>query len=350
MSGTVVRVKGIKRYFSKKSGRWYCYHRATGKPIEAEFGSPAFFERLAKLDRQAREQAERKGKPQTLKDLILSYKSTDNFADKAVRTRSDYEKAFAFLEPLWSTHIRSFATPEIAALRNEWRKTRGRRFVNYVRSVLSILFGHAIELGIVSANPVRDVQQIRRPRDARPLNRPWSLAERQAVLAHLPPHLRLPVAIGLYTGMREGDMLRLPRNIVSNGRINIITSKRLVPIDIHVLPDLHAALREAPHHDAITLCANSRGQPWTQNGFLSSFRKELKKLEKRGLIEAGLTFHGLRHTVATVLAEAGVSAEDIASVLGQRSSQMDNHYARLADRSRRSTAAIQRLKPLEGKN
>jgi integrase len=117
-------------------------------------------------------------------------------------------------------------------------------------------------------------------------------------------------------------------------------------IDIQVLPDLRKALREAPSHDAITLCANSRGKPWTGSGFRASFRKELKKLEARKAIQPGLTFHGLRHTVATVLVEAGVSAEDVAAVLGQRSSKMANHYSREADRSRRSNAAIRKLKPL----
>jgi integrase len=178
------------------------------------------------------------------------------------------------------------------------------------------------------------------------MNRPWSLAERQAVLAHLPPHLKLPVAIGLYTGMRQGDVLSLQRKVLAGNCINITTSKRLVPISIDILGDLREALNEAPQHDAITLCANSRGKPWTESGFRASFFKELRKLEQKELIGAGLTFHGLRHTVATVLAEAGVSAEDIAAVLGQRSSKMADHYSQEADRSRRSKEAIRKLKPL----
>lgn len=156
----------------------------------------------------------------------------------------------------------------------------------------------------------------------------------------------MPVAIGLYTGIRQGDVLRLPRSVLSGNCIHIITRKRRVQISIDILTDLRKALDEAPRHDAITLCANSRGKPWTESGFRASFFKELKKLEALGLVETGLTFHGLRHTVATELAEAGVSAEDIAAVLGQRSSEMASHYARQADRSRRSKAAIRKLKPL----
>jgi integrase len=76
---------------------------------------------------------------------------------------------------------------------------------------------------------------------------------------------------------------------------------------------LVAILKDCGEHDAITLCANSSGQPWTQDGFSASFRKFLKRLEKEGVIGGGLTFHGLRHTTATVLKEAGASDEDIAA-------------------------------------
>lgn len=345
MPATMTRVRGIKRYFEPKTGKYYCYHRATGKRIVEEFGSPDFFERLSALNKEAAQREEDAAKPGTLKALILDYKQADEFKDLEPRTKRDYEGVFAFLEPLWEASLRAFTPPKLNNLRNKWRKERGRRFVNYVRSVLSILFGHGMSIGIMATNPARDMKTVRRPRDAKVVNRPWSLAERCAAMERLPAHIRLPVAIGLYTGIREGDVLRLPRNIVVDGRIAFITRKRRVAIDLHVLPGLRRALQEAPKHDAIRLCANSRGQPWTESGFRCSFRKALKALEKEGHIEPGLTFHGLRHTVATELAEAGVPAEDIAAVLGQRSSKIAEHYSKEADRSRRSTAAIRKLRP-----
>jgi integrase len=347
MPANMARVQGIKRYFEPKTGKYYCYHRATGKRITEEFGSPTFFARVAELDKEAEGQAAEAAKPGTLKALILDYKQTDEYKDLSTRTRSDYEKVFEFLEPLWTARLGAFTTPALHKLRTEWRKQRGRRFVNYIRSVLSVLFGHAIALGSMSSNPTRDMKKIKRPRGAPKMNRPWTLKERHIVLQQLPPHLRLPVAIGLYTGMREGDTLRLPRNVVVDGGIKITTAKRQVIIDLHVLPELRQALREAPDHNAITLCANSRGRPWTEDGFRASLFKKFKKLEGEGLVQAGLTFHGLRHTVATILAEAGVSAEDIAAVLGQQSSEMAEHYSKEADRSRRSKAAIRKLKPLK---
>jgi integrase len=352
MPATTTRIKGIKRYFEPKAGKYYCYHRATGKRIKEEFGSPEFFERLAQLNNESLRHRDDLN-PGSLKALILKYKTSGAFQnDLAPRTRSDYEKVFAFLTPLWDVPLSSFTTPQIVKLRETWRKERGHSFINKTRAVLSILFNHGIEEGLMSTNPVRDVKQIRRPKDARTVNRPWTLSERRVVMAQLPSHLRLPVAIALFSGMREGDVISAPPTIINENKIRVRTAKRNVWIDIPILPELAEALEAEKVAKAkakvenTRLCTNSRGEPWTLDGFSCSFRKAIKKLEKAKLVGAGLTFHGLRHTVATTLAEAGVSEEDIAAVLGQKTSRMAAHYAREADRSRRTKAAIRKFKPL----
>ena len=63
-------------------------------------------------------------------------------------------------------------------------------------------------------------------------------------------------------------------------------------VNIPVPPELNAVLVAMSAHDAITLCANSRGLPWTLQGFSCSFRKAIKQLEQAGLVGHGLTFHG----------------------------------------------------------
>ena len=68
---TRVRVKGIKRYRSK--GRWYVYHRKTGKRIDAEFGTAAFFDDLATLERQVKREA---ALPGTLGGLLAAYRAS----------------------------------------------------------------------------------------------------------------------------------------------------------------------------------------------------------------------------------------------------------------------------------
>jgi integrase len=290
-------------------------------------------------------------KPGTLKALILSYRQSDAFRDLAPRTKADYERCFAFLEPLHDKPVKAFTTPALAKMRDEWRKTRGRRFVDYVRSCLIVVFNRGVELGVMSHNPAKAVSKLGRDRRAPPVNRPWTEAERAAVLAAVNTkrwlHLRLPIALGLETGMREGDVIALTRSAIKAGLLSLKTAKRGVDIAIPISPLLAEALRDADSHMAVTLCVNSKGAPWKGNGFRSGFLKMMRALEAEGKIGRGCTFHGLRHDVATRLAEAGCSAEDIAAVLGQKSSRIAAHYADKADRSRRTKAAITKLEPLK---
>src|SRR5262249_52762410 len=85
-----------------------------------------------------------------------------------------------------------------------------------------------------------------------------------------------------------------------------------------------------------------RGRPMSANTLGSRFFDFLKSLPEE-TVEPGLSFHGLRHTLGTRLAEAGWDAPTIASVLGQQTTQMAEHYSRTARRHHLATAAIERI-------
>jgi len=94
---------------------------------------------------------------------------------------------------------------------------------------------------------------------------------------------------------------------------------------------------KTPTH-AVTLCANSRGHPWTLNGFRAAWRtlrilleKVRILLEKKGRIGSALTLYGLWHTVAVILRESGCDGRTIADALGQKTIEMARHYAKGAD-------------------
>jgi integrase len=91
------------------------------------------------------------------------------------------------------------------------------------------------------------------------------------------------------------------------------------------------------------IALTSRGLAWSQSGFRASFFKLIRKLTSQGQIGEGLTFHGLRHTVATALAEVGCDPRTISSVLGQRSEAAAKLYIEEEDRSRRAAAGIRKL-------
>ncbi len=110
------------------------------------------------------------------------------------------------------------------------------------------------------------------------------------------------------------------------------------------LPDaVVQVLKDSPTHNAITLCANSYGRPWTVSGFRASWRPIRQKLEKAQLVRPGLTLKGLRHTVATILAEMGYDERTIADMLAQKTIEMARHYSRRADKSQKMNAVVKKF-------
>jgi integrase len=324
---TVVRVRGIKR-FRDRHGKWRCYHRKTGFPIKADFGSGEFFAELARLNGLAVQTAD--PRPGSLGMLVAQYRASPEFNSLAPRTRADYQRILDYLRPIGDTPLLRFDRALVVRIRDK-ANNRGRRFANYVKAVLSILFSWGIEHGYIDSNPAERVRNIRRPKDAPDANRPWSDSERHIVLDAAPPQLRPALSLMMFTGLGPKDALTLPRSFYKGGEIATRRSKTGEPVFWPVPAPLRDALVLATEHNALTLCANSNGHPWTEDGFRASWRTLRQRLEKTGQIGRGLTLYGLRHTVAVILRECGFDERTIADALGQKTIEMARHYARGAD-------------------
>lgn len=328
---TVVRIKGVKQ-FRDRHGKWRCYHRKTGLPIKAEFGSGEFFEELARLDGIAKQTV--KPKCGTLGMLVTEYRASSDFSGLAPRTRADYQRVLDYLKPIADTPLIRFERGLVVRIRDKAGE-RGRRFANYVKAVLSILFSWGVERGYLHTNPAERVKNIRRPKGAPEANRPWTDAERHAVLDAAPPQMRPALSLMMFTGLGPKDALSLPRSFYKGGEIATRRSKTGEPVFWPAPAPLREALAIATEHDAVTLCANSNGRPWTEDGFRASWRTLRLRLERAGQAAPGLTLYGLRHTVAVILRECGFDERTIADALGQKTIEMARHYARGADLRRK---------------
>ena len=110
-----------------------------------------------------------------------AYKDTAPWTDLAKRTKSDYEKVIGFLKPLYDLPVHTLTVPRIVELLDKWRKKRGRSFVNYCLTLLTLLMIRGVELGLINENPADQVKRVKRDKNVAPLNRPWSEEERLAV-------------------------------------------------------------------------------------------------------------------------------------------------------------------------
>jgi integrase len=196
-------------------------------------------------------------------------------------------------------------------------------------------------------NIASGIKNLRRDRKVPRANRPWRDEERFAVLDAAPIHLKVPIALAMYTGLREGDALTVRKEAYDGERLRLTTGKTGQIVTWPVVSTLKGILDSAPAHDAETIAVTSRGKSWTMAGFRASWRNFRLRLETEGKIGPGLTIHGLRHTVATNMAEEGFDSRTIADALGQATESMALHYSRDADRSRKMDAVAARLDQAE---
>jgi integrase len=119
--------------------------------------------------------------------------------------------------------------------------------------------------------------------------------------------------------------------------VSIRQGKTQTALQLKVHANLKVYLDGLPR-EALLLVPSPNGTRWDGNAFSKAFKAELKKM---GLPH--LTFHGLRHTAGRMLAEAGCSELEIASITGHRSLAMVAHYTRQASQRKLSEAAITRL-------
>src|SRR6516164_5667888 len=133
---------------------------------------------------------------------------------------------------------------------------------------------------------------------------------RSAVPERAPAHLHLPLILALWTGQRQGDLLRLPWSAYNGTHIRLRQGKTGERVVIPIGAPLKTALDATPKLSPIILVKRD-GKPWTSAGFQTAWSRACKAV---GLV--GLTFHDLRGTAVTRLAIAGATEAEIATITG----------------------------------
>lgn len=341
--------KGVKPVWKKLADgtrKLYHYHRATGKRLAHDPWTAEGLMEIAALDKQAAalEAKVEFHAPRSFGLLWIEYRKSE-FPRLRLRTRKDYDLVRDWLgEAMFKVPVRSITTPQIYALRDKAGDQRGRRFGSYVVSVMRVALEWGRKRGWIDVNPASDVESIQKPSDARVVNRRWDIDEIEAFLGEdCPPQLRLPVCLGLFASMREGDALRVTTAAYDGESVRWRASKNQEPLQAPVSGMLKQLLDERVSKSvpALQLCLNSRKQPWSESGFRASFFKRVRSLHEDGKVRHGLTFHGLRHTIGAIARESGNSEFDVSTAIGDRSTAMAAVYGRDAART---TAQIRVLR------
>lgn len=304
-----VRLKGLnsrRKQLADGTWRTYWYAWKGGPRIEGEPGTPEF---MASYNAAVSER--RKPDAGVLLSITQGFQASDAFLGREPRTRSDYARHIKAIEA-------EFGDFPLGALTD--RRTRGEfmawrdrlavrspRQADYAWSVLARVLSWALERGLTLANPCeRGGRLYRADRN----DKVWTDDDEARFLASAPPHLHLPLIMALWTGQRQGDLLRLTWSTYDGAVIRLRQGKTGTRVVIPVGAPLKAVLDATPRLSPVILL-NSEGRPWTGDGFRSSWGKACRVA---GI--TGLTFHDLRGTAVSRLALAQCTEAEIATLTG----------------------------------
>jgi integrase len=319
-----LRLKGINsitKRLADGTARTYWYAWKGGPPLRGEPGTPEF---IASYNAAV---ATKVAPPQgVILSILQDYQASEDFRGLADSTRRSYVPLIVRIEKEFGDFPLSALTDRrtrgvFMAWRDKIAASSGRRQADYAWSVLARVLSWSLDRGLVAAYPCTHGGRLYRGSRRENI---WTAADEATFLERAPTRLRLPLLLALWTGQRQGDLLRLPWSAYDGTHIRLRQSKKGARVVIPVGAPLKAALDVAAKHSPIIL-VNSRRKPWTSGGFRASWRKACAAA---GI--AGLTFHDLRGTAVTRLAIVGATEAEIATFTGHSLQTvraiLDKHY------------------------
>jgi integrase len=338
-----VRLAGLK--IARARGKYYVYVRATGEVLIRGFegNKAALRKRLAMPDTLGAYNVRRKRSPgsypeKTLGWLVAWYQDPNQcpeYKDLADSTRENYDAALAYLEPEYDAPLDTITQSGLYEVRDRCAKETWPAFADNVMTALSSMFGQAVKRGKMTGNPAKGIERVRKSDPN--ANREWHPAEWLMVMDLAPPHLKTAYMLARHLGYRSQSIVAVSwKNYQPDTRFRMCfrMAHRKNREDNHWLPaspELQAflaAIKVRTKDGPIALRFN--GKPWESPEQLQKQSSNfLAKLTKKGLVEPGLTLHGLRVSFASeVKRVTGANDDQVAAALGDRDTRMGRHYTR----------------------
>ena len=278
---------------------------------------------------------------------------------RASTTRA-YERGWRLRVKPWLGHIKleNLTAGTIEEAMASWTGSTSTRID--ALSVLSRLLDGAVRARLVPLNQARIARRPKSEPSTSLRSRALTASEVPVLLAAIDdPHYRRYIAALVYTGMRANEATALHIEDVDLAH-RTIHVRRAFSIDadghgVELTPKSHKE-RDVPIPTALVaplteaMDGKLRGDlvftgPRGGRINASNVRRAIDwKALRSKLHRDDLRIHDLRHTLATMLFDAGASANDVQAVLGHSSMQMTERYSRArSDVAQRAAAAIDSL-------
>lgn len=312
----------------------YYYHKATKTRLPGKPGSAEFVRAFADAERLMVERL--KG---TFPSLIKDYTTSKEFLKKAPSTQKEYKRMLTKAEvkfddlPL-SALEDPIVRQDFMGWRSEVATESGDREADNRLSVISAMLTWGKDHGKVFSNHVSGFKRLHHADRSDMI---WLPEHIDAFMAVAPIELQRALILALHTGQRQGDLLRLAWNNYDNGFLSLRQGKTGTKVEIPCTKALRRMLEGIERKNAVILTTKTN-MAWKPRYFKAQWEAYSIKADEAltaGNREAtikGLHFHDLRGTAVTMLAEAGCTTPQIASITGHSlktvSQILDKYLAR----------------------
>lgn len=303
-----LKLKGINRVPKRQADgtvKIYLYHRATGIRLDPD--------RLAETYAEA-EKRTRRQNDKTLTDLIRLFDTSSTYAALSEESRKQYPWKLKRIEQQWGTvpedtfnnadDADAFAADALA-----WHQELGktsRRSADNLMSALCRVLSFAKEQRRIKHHPIPTFHRLYKSDRA---DKTWSEELQQQFIKTARPAMATAMILVRNTAMRASDVRKFAWTRYDGQRVQIRSSKTGKMLWIPATRELKAHLNALPRAGALVMLTPN-GKAYTKRYFNEHWRKDADA------VGAGdLNFHDNRGTAATLLAELGATAPEIAEAL-----------------------------------
>jgi site-specific recombinase XerD len=268
------------------------------------------------------------GQRKTFKDMMDKFMK-DYAPTVSMNTQEGYKYYLKNLNSFFGNPGLMSITPKIVAKYKLYRRDNGASpsTVNRELYMLSKAFNLAVkEWEWLKDNPVSRVQK---ERENNEVDRWLTEVEERRLLDNSPDWLRKIIVFALNTGLRQDELLSLEWSRVNLLRKTILIQKTknnkpntlpLNSIAMNVIMQKHEGKVRSLKNDLVFISRS--GTKIGKRNLIRAFAQALEKAEIKDF-----TFHCLRHTFATRLAQNGVDIYKIAKLLNHKDLKNTQRYS-----------------------
>jgi integrase len=325
-------IGGTMFLFKRQNGIYYLVQEVGGKKkwisTRSRYKQDAL-EFVRSFNERQKQVEEPKVAPISLREFIDQFLQYSEMVH-TVKTNNAFRVTFGMLERYFGeVNLTEITTNELERFFTKRIKEASIYAARKDRINLSSAFNKAVRDKLLRENPCHGIGKFRIP-EKLPLF--FSAEEFRILLAMIDkPDIRDLVEFACYTGLRQMELLTLRWEQVSlsdgililDNRMHTTKSKKIRTIPLNRKAQDILIRRKQISETEFVFTLNHK--PITQNNITKIFKKYVIKAK----LNSKLSFHSLRHTFASWLAQRGVSIYQVSKLLGHSSVNVTAIYAHL---------------------